>query len=117
MNVERILALADLIEKQPHAGHSDESGFRMSRFTHLCGTPACIAGWAEWSRDGENSDKPWVTFRSGMNYLEITVAQASALFEPTHMVWPDITPAQAATTLRKLAETGKVDWSHVETEN
>lgn len=118
MNKTRILALADLIEKQPHVELNSDSGFNMREYHHRCGTPSCIAGWVNEMSKETNCGGPE---HSAAKYLELDWVTADRLFEPSHLSgyhggvfgWRDITPQQAATTLRKLAETGEVDWSHV----
>lgn len=126
MNKERILALADLIEKQPHTTVDDAHGFTMGNWTHACGTPACIAGWAVFAENGSAKFESgeWVSSRAA-SYLELDRDDAVLLFEPdlrnpdefeddeTDATdgWDEITPSQAAATLRRLAETGSVDWS------
>ena len=119
MNKERILALADLVEQQPH---SIESGFNMGELIHGCGTPSCIAGWAAWESAGrpemmvaeegyaiENEASDWL----GLPHIvESSYATDLSfdLFYPIGFGFDDITPKHAAFTLRRLAETGKVDW-------
>jgi hypothetical protein len=107
VNVERILALADLIEKQPHTSFNADSGFTMEKWTHHCGTPACIAGWAEFEAKrttGANVDAD--------EYLGLSIDQAEDLFFmwDSEISLTETTPSQAATTLRHLAETGEVIW-------
>lgn len=107
MNKKRILALADLIE-------ANEGDFDMSNWTHSCGTPACIGGWAAW----EALDRPSVLpsiFPHGRasSWLDISDEQGDALFIPD--IWLSaVTASQAATVLRHLAETGEVDWNIVD---
>lgn len=126
MKKERILALADLIERQPHTTLEENHGFYMGNWTHNCGTPSCIAGWAAYaSVDGilENMPGYGGYHEVGMDFLGICRKQADALFEPDLLseeekeeevdpteIWGFITPAQAAATLRRLAETGNVKW-------
>jgi hypothetical protein len=118
VNVERILALADLIEKQPHTKIEDDSGFNMDRYRHDCGTPACIAGWAasvESGNIGGYIPGAGYTWATAQNFLGLRETQAQHLFAPYGADfdlydWVDITPKMAATTLRNLAETGEVNW-------
>lgn len=127
MNKERILALADLIEVQPHTTFEAEIGFSMDNWSHSCGTPSCIAGWA-CAMEKPIDARP-ISERSlwhARDYLGLSAEQADALFEPDlrddeqredndHLavtdLWDAITPSQAADTLRRLAETGEVVWS------
>lgn len=120
MNVARILELADVIEKTPHAPIADTdhakqplTGFNMGAWH--CQTVGCIAGWAiHLYPDAYDHWEGYV--HSASVALEMDEADGEDLFEPFQLIgrFLTITPAQAAQTLRKLAETGKVDWSHVE---
>lgn len=120
MHKDRILALADLIESMPHTSVTDDHGFNMDDFDHVCGTPACIAGWAIAMRANDLS----VNVRSAVDaefdsysglasdYLGLSSGVGSDLYygPGRDVKLADITPAQAAATLRRLAETGKVEW-------
>lgn len=115
MNVARILELADVIEKVPHVALGDAhqgpepvTDFNMSTFH--CGTAGCIAGWAAHLYGNGRG------VLTAEKFLGISSDDGDELFIPAGLVLEDITPAQAATTLRKLVATGKVDWSHVETQ-
>lgn len=124
MNTERILALADLIEKQPHTTQEAPEGFTMVNWNHDCGTPACIAGWACHVALGGAVVLDINIEQTARRFLGLDAAEADALFEPdlrsdfekehgfisSTDVWDDITPDHAARTLRRLAKTGKVDW-------
>jgi hypothetical protein len=122
MNKERILAVADAIEKGSVQGLS----FDMTTYRNECGTAGCIAGWV-FVMFAEHGSK---TFRCDPRVEEYIVEQAAeilgidegsaeALFHAeggTHRPeWGTITPQFAATVLRRLAETGEVDWSPVDT--
>lgn len=114
MNRERILALAELIEQQPHTGRLSADGFCMSNYVHNCGTPSCIAGWAAWlsHRKPKQMEDSMALFWRAQNYLDLSEDQADRLFLPYNYHCEDqYPPSQAAATLRHLAETGKVDWS------
>lgn len=113
-------------------GHVDKGG-------HPCGTAACIAGWAaayfgytgraeklDARRAGGLGDHFAFGAVQGMApVLGLSNEQASRLFVPDqvrleggdHVLsvneFLSITPSEAAVTLRNLAETGEVDWSHV----
>lgn len=104
MNTERILHIADLIEKL------EPQQFDMSDYIYTaeCGTVACIAGWTYLTYGGCGDP-----YSEARNLLGLDEDRADALFLPYGCDWEDITPAHAAQTLRKLAETGEVDWSHV----
>ena len=137
MNTERILRLANFIESLPDERldmcfwAKDEDGdenLEQSPATvlHNCGTAACIGGWTEalfnpgrstflgtqglW----DESPAAVVPTDSAGDLLGLTVAQAHDLFMPPmtepRLSWSDITPTIAADTLRRLAETGRVEW-------
>lgn len=127
MNKERILALADLIEKQPHTPVQAESGFNMADLVRECGTPACIAGWAAWEEEGRPAavsapDTGWCLERKAQQYLGLAPSGEAELSDTAYSLfypegdqvgfYDEITPAQAAACLRHLAETGEVDWDH-----
>lgn len=119
MNKERIEQLARAIETHEIA----ELGFNMlflreanevDASGHNCGTVACIAGWA-CALGNIHS-----TFRAAAEWLDISYHEAgSELFFPGDESgiivydWSEITPAHAAAVLRRLVETGKVEWAAV----
>ena len=132
MNTDRILILANFIESLPderldmHLWASDGDDENLDQATatvlHNCGTAACIGGWTEalfnpdalqfrGTRGLWSPDAPLPKDSAG-TLLGLTVAQAHDLFMPPHTsgAWSDITPAIAADTLRRLAETGQVEW-------
>jgi hypothetical protein len=139
MNTERILLLADFIESLPDERldmcfwakdvDGDENlDVSPETVLHNCGTAACIGGWTEALFNPtrltfRGTSGLWNTTQDGPldkdsagTLLGLTVAQAHDLFLPPHTngngSWADITPAIAATTLRHLAETGRVEWGH-----
>lgn len=109
MNVERILELADIIEKQPHTKVSSREGFNMGSFEHDCGTPCCIGGWANALFGNGRQD----CSDDASGYLGLESEVGDELYFPcdTDVPLDAITPAHAAAVLRHLAETGRVDWS------
>jgi len=114
VNVAECLRVAELVEKS--------ATFDMRREFHACGTPACILGHT----------MPEAAEQFGKAYTGVDFyAQAGAklglgersymrLFQPTLREVANwgayegepafITNAHAAACLRKLAETGEVDW-------
>ena len=111
MNVERILQLADIIEVQPHAPAEADAGFNMARYTHPCGTPACIAGWALAMKGEPIPGSQIKVFFDAMEWMGLTIEAADDLFVPgTLDTRENYTPSQAAKTLRHLAHTGEVKW-------
>ena len=116
MRKDRILALADLIEQQPHTDEDAAEGFTMESITHDCGTPACIAGWAAWEASGRQSRDLYDIYADvegqAREFLGIGYSEADVLFYPPFpVIYATVTPTEAAATLRHLAETGRVDWS------
>lgn len=119
---QRILLVAEVIERQPHTpADSPGSGFDMSKWVHgesACGTPSCIWGWAEHLRTGSpevDRDAPMDPIFEWFG-LDSDSSEMLALFTPMfkNTTMYRVTPAQAAETLRRLADTGRVDWSHVD---
>lgn len=123
MRKDRILALAAVIEAQPHADVNSSSGFCMKTFVHPCGTPSCMAGFAEALADhdqtfdrnaafADHSPHQSSHFHAAKKYLDITDHTARRLFYPyhrdQHSLVMDFTPEEAATVLRTYAETGKI---------
>ena len=110
MNKERILELADVIEKVPLAGHVliNEGPKEPDHFNMIewhCGSCACIGGWAEhiW-KDEDNA-----AGALGLSYMQ----EARLFFMRDYRgktAMLSVTPSQAASCLRHLAETGIVDW-------
>jgi hypothetical protein len=114
MNKDRILALATFIEQQPHERDwCAPSGFGMGAVLHTCGTPSCIAGWAGWEAQGRPDTVKGDAEGDGQEYLGIDGTTANDLFYPKRLNYLDITPAQAASVMRELAETGEVNWGPV----
>lgn len=124
INVENILKVADAIEQHSIA----ELGFNMNyehyvsgeydrcesldRSGHGCGTVACIIGWT----NAVFASEPLGLSETAVAHLGISVRDGDRLFWPDKERWgirtyDDITPAQAVSTLRRLAATGEVDWS------
>lgn len=128
MNKERILQLADAIEREG-ARPEPELGFNMNYFRvernesclfedfaeRPCGTVACIAGHALRLAGIDG------TFIAAAKWLGLSYigSEGEELFYPGNVSgicvfwWSDITPAHAAAVLRRLAETGKVEWAAV----
>lgn len=136
MNIERLNILADYIEKQM----PETRVFNMAVFgdfvrsdDHPCKTAACIGGHAVmlfgdapdgWTKPDSlpaamSRVEAWVGDPGGAkcigelaaDLLGLKPAAAAGLFLPHGIFLPDITPSDAARTLRHLARTGRVDWS------
>lgn len=132
MNKERILALADTIEKAANVvptRYTNDKLIPLDSFdmgTFKCGTAGCICGWAlqvyDPGRIGEIMDNPgpfdraqeWV--EAGAEVLGISVDQGHVLFMPEDYIMDYVTAHDAAQALRHLAATGEVNWSHVDME-
>lgn len=125
MNKENVLAVAECIGT---ATCDVNLGFNMGAFVakwasgafdksgRECGTTACIAGWTRRVR----TKKPVRAVPTGNfdwrkegAWLGLSEAEAHDLFcaeDEAYGRLDDITPSQAVSCLRHLAETGKVDW-------
>lgn len=126
MNRERILRLADVIENGMPSIHFDmrvwaivydsfdEEEREELRVPGHCSMVACIGGHAEllWVKDDDFAIAD-ISIHDVAELLDIDFARSAALCAPSGVSWSGITRADAALTLRKLAETGEVDWSHV----
>lgn len=137
MNEDRIRRLADHVESL--AWGNEEGKFCMWMWRHDCGAPACIAGWAwhlffheavdagEMNLAGTSLDPrnaPQTNYEGSSSYqgrclLGISAGQADRLFAPTQPgaechAGPGreghISPQRAAACLRRLADTGRVEW-------
>lgn len=127
MNKERLLQLADHIEKLRHV---DEE-FSMQRFADrayvgACETPSCIAGHAVFMFGGEELFMKCVNEelnfpRSAASLLDIDYDNedfvANKMFFPD-VTWGKVTPKQAAAYIRELVETGvSPDWNDIIEDN
>jgi hypothetical protein len=128
----------EIVAKWLEAGapHVDEKGivsFNMNVGIKYgdCGTTCCIAGAVcQFSKPFVASDIDCIeqgfysldpeygVLGRAIDLLGISRLDADKLFTPDVVDedgdWKHITPAQAATTIRKYLATGAVDWSHVE---
>jgi hypothetical protein len=128
MRKEVILAVADAIEK-----HELEVGFNMGVFVaeadeisggdmsgHGCGTVECLAGWTVLLFDQQGKRRNMALkgaqvmhssdiLISSAEAMGITSHEADQLFLPS--LGSDVSSRTAANVLRRLAETGEVDWS------
>jgi hypothetical protein len=125
MNVDRILRVADAIEKH----EIKDLGFNMGSYYSMleedksgygCGTTACIGGWAmalaypgnylerPWSRD--KSGAPVFTNEAAAEWLGLDDERATELMLQDGVII-DATAAEAVRTLRHLAATGEVNWN------
>lgn len=133
MDKQRILALADAIEgSAPPPIEGLE--FYMNEWAQArgCGTKGCIAGWAlamwapnVWQRalaEGDMVHQYEEVTATARELLGLDEFDASRLFLPGlygHEQWPQLRSSlvsnrEAARTLRHLAESGWVDWSHAQ---
>lgn len=115
VNVAECLRVANQIERS--------STFDMGQVLHDCKTPACIAGHVAvangFVRDPKGDHINLQAMRFAREVLALQPQQAADLFCATSCVFGTTaenydgmaaTPAHAAACLRKLAETGEVDW-------
>lgn len=133
MNREMILRVADAIEAAAKPDAKPSIGFNMESFVneaasefepdqtgHQCGTTACIAGWAMHLSGDDLSRVEYLTsngcIRRGAAILGLDFDDADDLFTvcDDSLSLEEITPSQAVSVLRHLAETGDVDWSIAE---
>lgn len=85
----------------------------------ICGTPACIAGWANflWAEDGKPSyfceEKPFLSYQDiAARFLEIDDASVSFdLFIPIGIGLEEITREMAISALTNLKKYGEPRWS------
>jgi hypothetical protein len=119
MNVENIRRWASIIEKLPHVGREGGFGFNMATWWAKDGTPHCIAGHIVRARVPPNVEFDRYVGRLGvrgiiqevMRELGISETEALELCIPRYTPNNDeITPAEAASTLRRLADKGEVVW-------
>lgn len=124
MNKERLLILAEAIEKNERPKAFPDFGFNMGTYGddntddwhgERCGTVACIAGWAvalfAEKKPAQDRCDLWV-YEEAKTLLDLGNVTAHLLFAPDDIQdMGDVTPKDAATVIRKLVETGYVDWS------
>lgn len=102
-NIENILKLAAHIEKLPHTDLEAADGFSMTDWKHHCGTPSCIAGWAAHLSGAHHT----LPSEAASDWLGIRFEWAGSLYVPALMrTLAEITPAEAAAALRKVAQAG-----------
>lgn len=124
---QRIEQLADRVERL-EAGHL-AGQFDMNSVKHVCGAPACIAGWAV----NVFGDLSLTTYRAaveGKAVAEAVMDEAANILglredDAEELFWPVghvadvcaepgqqgyVSPAMAAACLRLLVDTGEVDW-------
>ena len=123
------LQVADVIEEH-------EAEYDQTEFVHLCGTPACIAGWTMWvvlgrpgsMRDvylkeakvpatGKSPEIPaqfdWGKMsKEAGKELELSMSEQDTLFHAMPYFFEQgwATAKEAAETLRSYAATGVVEW-------
>ena len=132
---ERLYRLAASLEAKENAT-SDEvypdepqtiiDKFSMHDYRFKCGSPACVAGWANEQRlDDEGNRSEVRFFNEGPTafYLGLSGRNIDAMFSPSISSFCDysfgaaegsechITATHAAACLRHYADTGVVDWN------
>ena len=110
MNRDRMIALANAIERAPHdpdphyregAFTRDIKTFNMEWF--VCGTTGCIAGWTLAMFAPERPGRPGEAAYKAREILGLTEWQAELLFFPANLCdisYAEITPQQAAAVIR-----------------
>jgi len=112
VNVSEILRVADLVERS--------ATFTMSCAYEDCGSPGCIVGHIMGPKAAVGKDpdgRDWDDFSvASARVLGISEDQAESLFRPERdrdgfdFFGDHLSPQHTAACLRKLAETGEVDW-------
>lgn len=126
MDRDRIREIADEIERLPlvggdapyHNGDRDIEQFNMSCYHFDCGSPACIAGHVVAKYSGQMPGSFAAMDRTEYEAAELLGLRPHhgirLLFQPYRsecgVALRQITPAHAARTLRRLADTEAVDW-------
>ena len=132
MNKERLIELADKIEKLEHyLGVDDDSKINKEQFSMAtyygkteegCNTPACIAGWAVYlyDKDFDEAVRETGGFLSERAYRLLGVSPKDKeyqdlhkLFHPHNVLWRNITPAQAAEATRAVANGTFTCWKKI----
>lgn len=111
MNKDRILELADHIEKS--------ETYDQRTWFHTCGTPACIAGHAAmlFAADKLLQMGHMKCPDIAQNELGLSWIKSQRLFDGSPLGFTEdegfikVSSAHAVKVLRHLAETGEVDWS------
>lgn len=126
MNVKKISAVADAIEKHEieNLGFNMNYEFREIRpgefhvhdFSgHNCNTVACIAGWTvvlQCGADRIYDDMP--IMQLAKDILDLDYLESNTLFMPgiiDGINYYEASQKDAVKVLRHLAKTGKVDWT------
>lgn len=134
---DKLLELADFIEKMPQGKYGVKSGFEMRTWSldwclngrrEDCGTVSCIGGSAQllWRLEDQVdvyttlSDDPEMLVMFDEDTAEEDLVEhvdyntLDALFYPGYEPAWNATPHEAARVIRYLVETGKVDWTIIE---
>lgn len=117
MNIERILQLADFIEKlSPERFDislwikAPDRFLTNQQLIHDCGTCACIGGWAQMLFNDPYEDSISHS-QHAFELLGLTELQADKLFCPPNYSEPSLYPQdRVVRTLRRLAKTGEILW-------
>lgn len=98
---ERAEMLAKLIESLPHTTPEWHEGFNMRCFSHACGTPCCIAGWAASLMGMPARDANLGVL---IDFLGCTFHESARLvYGSFSNKWrSEITPKEAAAAIREL---------------
>lgn len=132
MNAENLRILADHVEKlpmleknkSPHSKRTTDA-FSMGTWHNMkkmgCGAVACLGGWSSMLFLTPDQQSDVLEERQSLggenrlirDALGLNSEQMELLFYPKTAYWEDIQPAQAASVVRNLIATGKVDWTPV----
>lgn len=120
MNKERLTKLADHIENLEKVSLDADEGFNMADYTHDCGSPSCIAGWAVhlFKKESGYEHSTMDTHDLAAKILEIDGTTSDELFLGVDdngkggVYLSKITVEEAVATIRNFVDTGEVDWSH-----
>ena len=118
MNIERIRTLAAHVRTLEDTKQSDPDGFHQGWWTHVCGTPSCVAGHAVALFEGTDAKGRIEKFTEegavrarACALLDIDPEQGETLFDSKpYGQGAAVTAQEAAGTLDRLAETGRVVW-------
>ena len=131
MNVERLKQVRDVIASNPDQ-------YDQGIFTHKCGTPACIAGWAAHLSLQDGEQLTWACVATGVQsdrvdtihnragkWLGLSPHDAVEMFDGAPLFvrkgdgygYDEPTIQEALAMLDHAIETGEVVWRRVEGED
>jgi hypothetical protein len=115
-NIENINKVIDAIRHQKELGVFFDMGSFITK-THVCGTAACIGGFAAICAKGSVQDilnGPSYIDDIGAEFLDIDEATVMDLFYPSANPYGYMATADnAIAVLEHLRDTGEADWSRI----